>query len=103
MHDIFARVVKAAEPLYIFSVLAALFAVSMRTIVNGDFKPEVDTILTTAIGGLLGLMGTVVASIVNASKQQRDQTARASDGATGTTNTTTATVQTSTATTEPVK
>lgn len=84
MHDLFAKVVKAAEPLYIFSVLAILFAASMRTIVNGDFKPEVDTILTTAIGGLLGLMGTVVAAIVNSSK--RDTTTRASDSTPSTTN-----------------
>lgn len=77
MPDFIARVTKAFQPLYIFSVLALLFGVALHTIVAGDLKAEVDTVLTTAIGGLLTLMGTVVNAEFNAAK--RDQATRAAD------------------------
>lgn len=51
---------KAIRPMYIFTVLAFLFAACLWTITHADLKGEVDTILVTASGGLLSLLGVVV-------------------------------------------
>lgn len=51
---------KALRPMYIFTVLAFLFGACLWTITHADLKGEVDTILVTATGGLLALLGTVV-------------------------------------------
>lgn len=53
-------VCKAIRPMYIFTVLAFLFGACLWTITHADLKGEVDTILVTATGGLLALLGTVV-------------------------------------------
>lgn len=63
---------------YIFTVLAVLLGMTILMLAHGDFKAEIETILTALIGGLLGQIGAIVSAIFGNGKN-RTAAARQSD------------------------
>lgn len=73
----FQKVIAALQPVYIFTVLATLFAFTLFTITHATLASEVEALLNTALGSLGTMLGTVVYSEFNA--QKRSATTRAND------------------------
>lgn len=64
------------EPIYIFTVLAALYAVTLTAITHAELKDTAAAVMQTALGGVLALLGTVVQSVFG---KDRNNATRGSD------------------------
>lgn len=69
--------------LYIFTMLALLYVFTLFTVTHGELKAEVNSVMMTALGGILTLLGTVVNDVFGSKRQEQDT--RATDGNTTTT------------------
>lgn len=78
-HDLLAWVRAEFQQIYIFTLLAIMLLTILKLISSGEFelKVEVETLLNTAVGGILTMMTVIVNSIFSKSKDRQAQ--RSSD------------------------